>query len=80
VIVTPAAGETLPLIGEVETSVGYQSSSTPWLHFGLGAASSYSQLRIQWPSGRVEELGPGAADRRITLREGRGIVREEPLK
>jgi hypothetical protein len=80
VIVTPAASGALPLIGEVETSVGYQSSSTPWLHLGLGQASSYSQLRIQWPSGRVEELGPGAADRRITLREGRGIVREEPLK
>ncbi|MCC7015254.1 MAG: CRTAC1 family protein [Planctomycetes bacterium] len=67
------------LLSQVFTAVGFQSASSAWLHFGLGAAPGYRSIRVQWPSGRVEELGPGAAGRRITLREGQGIVAEEPL-
>ncbi len=76
--IAPGAEE-FALLARVDTSVGYQSSSTPWLHFGLGESSAYSSLRVLWPSGRVEELGPGKAGRRITIEEGRGIVSEEPL-
>ena len=82
VIVVPrpnAAESEFALLGKVETAVGYQSASSAWLYFGLGAASEYVSLRVLWPSGRVEELGAGAADRRIVVREGRGIVGEERL-
>jgi hypothetical protein len=67
------------LLGQVETAVGYQSASTPWLHFGFGTCEHYTSLRVLWPSGRVEELGPGAAGRRLVIEEGRGIVAEERL-
>lgn len=82
VILVPAVEpgvEEHALLARVDTSVGYQSSSTPWLHFGLGAAKSYTNLRVLWPSGRVEDLGPGAAGRRVTIVEGKGIVNEEQL-
>jgi hypothetical protein len=82
VIVVPAvaAGASeFALLGEVQTACGYQSASTPWLHFGLGEAAEYAQLRVLWPSGRVDELGAGRADRRIVVREGEGVVSEEAL-
>lgn len=65
------------LYAEVQNSVGYQSSSTLWLHFGLDQAQSYSAIRIRWPSGRVEELPAGPANRRLWIEEGRGITRTE---
>jgi len=74
------AGDEFALLAEAQTASGYQSASTPWLHFGLGPAKGYSALRVLWPSGRVEELGAGAAGRRLTLREGRGIVHAEELR
>lgn len=69
----------LPQARQVATSQGYQSASTPWLHFGLGAATEYSELAVHWPSGRVEKLGAGRAGRRLVVREGKGIVSEERL-
>jgi hypothetical protein len=76
----PGSAGTRPMVAEVFTTVGYQSASTPWLHFGLGSAEGYSELRVEWPSGRVEVLPAGAADRRLTIREGQGVVHEEPLR
>ncbi|TDJ78922.1 MAG: CRTAC1 family protein [Planctomycetota bacterium] len=78
VVVRDATGE-LGLLGEVQTSVGFQSSSSPWLHFGLGASARYSGLRIFWPSGRTEDLPGGLGDRRLVIREGDGIVAAEEL-
>jgi len=77
-IVVPRGGD-FALVGEVQTAVGYQSASSPWLSFGLNGADGYEELRILWPSGRMEQLGAGPADRRIWVREGQGIVREEAL-
>jgi hypothetical protein len=75
----PPEGGEFALMREVQTSVGYQSASSHWLHFGLGAAREYRQLRIVWPSGVVEMLPGGAAGRRLWVREGEGIVRSEEL-
>jgi hypothetical protein len=77
-VVGSGAGEHA-LLGEVQTACGYQSASTPWLHFGLGAEPSYQSLRILWPSGEVEDLPGGTADRRLTIRKGAGVVKEEDL-
>jgi hypothetical protein len=68
------------LLAEVETAVGFQSASSPWLHFGLGTETEYSALRVAWPSGRVEEIRGGPADRRVWIREGAGIVRAEAFQ
>ena len=67
------------LLREVQTAAGYQSASSPWLSFGLGMAREYATLTVLWPSGRREVLPAGAANRRITVREGEGIVQEERL-
>ena len=65
---------------ETTTSGGYLSSQSPWLHFGLGPAQGYLELEVHWPSGAVEQLGPGAAGRRLVIVEGRGIVADEALR
>ncbi|QDU66682.1 CRTAC1 family protein [Engelhardtia mirabilis] len=68
------------LKAEVMTAQGYQSSSAPELYFGLGDLEGYARLDVRWPSGRVESLGPGAADRRLVIREGQGLVEDSPLR
>lgn len=75
----PAGSDTRPIVRAVATGQGFQSASASELYFGLGAQREYVELSIRWPSGRVERLGPGKAGRRITLREGRGIVKDEAL-
>ena len=67
------------LLRETFTAAGYQSASSPWLHFGLGDAQTYSSLRISWPSGATEELSGGRAGRRLWVREGAGVIKEESL-
>ena len=52
----------------------YLSSSDARLHFGLGAQSVVERLEIRWPGGKVLILTDIAADRTITVQEGRGIV------
>ena len=59
---------------------GFQSASSPWLHFGLGREAGYRSIKLLWPSGRVEDLPAGRAGRRITIREGEGIVAEEAFR
>ncbi|MBT8485496.1 MAG: VCBS repeat-containing protein [Phycisphaerae bacterium] len=49
----------------------YCSSRDPRVHFGLGAART-ADVTIAWPSGRVDDFGPLAADRVHVLREGDG--------
>ncbi len=64
---------------EVQTVCGFQSASSSWAFFGLGAEVEYMNLQIVWPSGAIEPLGGGRADRRLTLREGQGVIAEEKL-
>ncbi len=78
-VVGSGTGE-FTLVRELQTSQGYQSASSPALHFGLGAATRYEHLAVRWPSGALTELPAGSADRALWIEEGRGIVREESLK
>ena len=79
-VVIEQGGEEVTLVRELQTSQGYQSASSPALHFGLGAAEGYEHLAVRWPSGALTELPPGTADRALWIEEGRGLVREEPLR
>lgn len=46
---------------------GYQSSSTPVLHFGLGKAETVDEVRVLWPGGLVTQLSSVKADQTITI-------------
>ncbi|WP_246070535.1 CRTAC1 family protein [Paenibacillus kobensis] len=48
--------------------------SDPRIHFGLKQATSIDSIRIQWPSGRVEEKSNIPIDRIVTIVEGAGGV------
>jgi hypothetical protein len=67
------------LRGEVQTAAGYQSASSPWLHFGLGERAEFELIRVFWPSGAVEMIFAGPADRRLVIQEGLGIVDRKDL-
>jgi hypothetical protein len=74
-----AGGERLA-VAEVRTAEGYQSASSPWLHFGLGAAQRFERIDVRWPSGQSETIPGGPAGRMITIREGHGITAEQAFR
>ena len=47
---------------------GFQSSVQPLLHFGLGSQAKVDSIRIAWPDGRSQRLGPTTADQRLLIR------------
>jgi len=51
----------------------YLSSSDKRVHLGLGSATAVDGLDIRWPSGQVDKLTNVAADKVITVVEGKGI-------
>ncbi len=81
VVVTRAPdGRELLTSREVRTAEGYQSASTPWLHFGLGGAGRYERIEVRWPGGGSEVLPGGPADHFVTVRRGEGAVEARPLR
>ena len=59
---------------EVRANSSFESASDPRLHFGLGAATRVDSVVVHWPCGKVETLGPEAADQELVIEEGRGIT------
>ncbi|MGH9802703.1 MAG: CRTAC1 family protein, partial [Blastocatellia bacterium] len=51
------------------TSVGYASSSSRLVHFGLGKERQVKLIEIRWPSGSVQSLKKVAADRLLNITE-----------
>ncbi|HKO11063.1 MAG TPA: CRTAC1 family protein [Acidobacteriaceae bacterium] len=66
----------------VKSGSSYLSQSEFPLTFGLGkpAAGKTVSVDIVWPSGRREALAHVAADQFITVEEGKGIVRAQPIQ
>lgn len=56
----------------VTTSVGYASSSSRRVHFGLGQDTLVTRLEIRWPSGVRQELRNVPAEQILTVREPEG--------
>jgi len=56
-------------IREVKSGDSYLSQSDQRVHFGLGSAAKIDELRIRWPSGRVQTLTGVAANRILELTE-----------
>jgi enediyne biosynthesis protein E4 len=59
-------------VQEVRSGSSYISSSDLRLHFGLGASSTGTRIRVRWPSGAEESFSAELVDRFITLVEGKG--------
>ncbi len=53
---------------------GFQSSSDPRAHFGLGEAAKYDSVLVRWPDGLAETFPGGDADRVLALRRGEGTA------
>jgi len=56
----------------VQTDGSYASASDPRVLVGLGASSENPTVRVQWPSGLVEEFPDLKVDQWMTLMEGDG--------
>jgi hypothetical protein len=59
----------------VKTGSSYASQSELPLTFGLGTRTRVSGVRITWPEGQVDSLPAIDANRRITVEQGKGVVR-----
>jgi hypothetical protein len=53
-------------VRERQSGASYQATHDPRLHFGLGDATS-AEVEIRWPDGRVQKLGPVAADQLLRV-------------
>jgi hypothetical protein len=53
---------------EISSGSGFNASS-PRAHFGLGAATNVDLVRIEWPSGTVQELRDVAVNQFLTVTE-----------
>jgi enediyne biosynthesis protein E4 len=54
---------------QASTSVGYASSSTRTVQFGLGQSKTVKEVEIRWPGGRVQRLKNVAVDQLLTITE-----------
>ena len=59
----------------VKTGSSYASQSELPVTFGLAAASSADSIRVTWPSGKVDTVGPQNANQLLIIEEGKGVVR-----
>ncbi len=68
-----------PQIGEVRSGGYYVSQGDFRVHFGLGTETR-ADLSIRWPDGTTETFQNLEANRWITIRQGRGIVKSHPFE
>ncbi|MBI4664396.1 MAG: VCBS repeat-containing protein, partial [Verrucomicrobia bacterium] len=62
-------GKDLPQIREITGGDGYSNTQPLEAHFGLGDADRIDTVRIEWPSGKVQELRNVAANQILTITE-----------
>ncbi len=63
---------------ELLSQASFYSANDPRLHFGLGDATKID-VEVRWPNGATEKFSNIAADHLVTIREGSGIVKNEPF-
>src|SRR5204863_6458701 len=68
-VTVTAGGRTL--IDEVRSGSTFMSQSDLRLHFGLGQAQSVDRIEIEWPSGVNQTVSGIAANKFITVVEGK---------
>ena len=67
-VVTAVLPDGRRLVQEVQAGSSYLSSEDPRQHFGLGSATTVSELTVRFPNGVTTRLQDVAADRRVTVR------------
>ncbi len=63
----------------VKSGSSYLSQSELPVTFGLGGTAKVGDVKVTWPDGSVQRLGPQDADRTLVVREGAGIVSRTPF-
>lgn len=56
---------------EMQPARGYQSSSEPVFHVGLGESNSVKKLILVWPNGEFQEMTDVKANQNIVMEEGK---------
>ena len=72
-VVTAVLPDGRRLVREEEAGSSYLSSQDPRLHFGLGNATTVSDLVVRYPGGAETHLAGVAADRILTVRPPRTV-------
>ena len=52
----------------------FLAQSSKWLHFGLGERDEIQSIRVRWPDGSTEKLGPVTPNRRYRIVQASGQV------
>ena len=65
---------------EVTSGSSYLGQNDPRVHVGLGDATIVDRVEIRWPSGRTEVVQNVAANQRVVIREGAGVVESTPFQ
>ena len=63
-------------VRELVSGQGYFYANAKELHFGLADAAKITKMRVQWPSGLVQEFQDVAADRILDLVEGENLPKD----
>ena len=53
---------------EMQTVHGFQGTTEPVLHFGLGATAKVSKVEVEWPDGKTQVLNAPEYDQLLTIR------------
>ena len=56
----------------VQGGYGFESSSDPRVHFGLGEVAAADRIEVTWANGTRERFSVGGADRQVIVVQGRG--------
>jgi hypothetical protein len=69
----------LSQVWEIKRTVGIYSCSDPRSHFGLGGAQKADLVRVEWPSGKVDEFRDVPSGRHYLVDEEKGLS-PEPIR
>jgi len=61
---------------DVISGTSYASQNDLTLHFGLGSARRVDKIEIKWPDGSVQTVPATRLDRKITVMQNKGIVKD----
>ncbi len=64
------------LFGENKTTRGFQSSSEPILHFGLGKTKNIDQIKVTWFDGKIEILENVSVNQTLVIEYKNAVVPE----
>jgi hypothetical protein len=67
------------LMRHIKAGSSYQGQNDLRVHFGLANAQQADRLEILWPGGSSETVEAIKANQIVTVTEGRGLTRQEPL-